>query len=360
MIYLGTTLIDATSPEYAKKQWVQNQGYMTELPATTATKDYVDGSIGTLNTSVNNAIDGIETELTHKYSFTRAYRDFTNNQNWDELGIYNIPLSKGTFGDGDAEVDANSYGYVVINDAINVDSNMYGEFPVSWYGMTDYIGNELSTKQNTLVSGTNIKTINNQSILGSGNLSLDLQLYQVVQSLPSQDINVNKIYLLPISDGSTATNQFDEYMYVNNTWEKIGSIGGSQIDLTDYLTIADASQNFATKASLADYVQTTNLDTAVSNLNYVKSSTLSNYLTTSTASQTYLTIADASTTYVKDASLDSKVTGLGYAKTSALPTAYSDLTNDKGYKAIVLCTEAEYAAMVSGGTVDPDTVYLTH
>ena len=174
MIYLVTTLIDATSPEYAKKQWVQNQGYMTELPATTATKDYVDGSIGTLNTSVNNAIDGIETELTHKYSFTRAYRDFTNNQNWNELGIYNIPLSKGTFGDGASEVDANSYGYVVINDAINVDSNMYGEFPVSWYGMTDYISNELSTKQNTLVSGTNIKTINNQSILGKGNLSIDL------------------------------------------------------------------------------------------------------------------------------------------------------------------------------------------
>ena len=31
---------------------------------------------------------------------------------------------------------------------------------------------ELSTKQDTLVSGTNIKTLNNQSLLGSGNISI--------------------------------------------------------------------------------------------------------------------------------------------------------------------------------------------
>ena len=162
--------------------------------------------------------------------------------------------------------------------------------------------------------------------------------------------------LNPEGEGNNA---YDEYMYVNNGWEKIGQMGNN-IDLTGYLKIADASLNFATKASLADYVQTSNLDSAVSGLNYVKSSVLSDYLLSSTASQTYLTIADASTTYVKDASLDSKVTALGYAKTTAIPTAYSDLTNDKGYKAIVLCTEAEYAAMVSAGTVDADTVYLTH
>lgn len=31
---------------------------------------------------------------------------------------------------------------------------------------------DLSLKQDTLVSGTNIKTINNQSILGSGNITI--------------------------------------------------------------------------------------------------------------------------------------------------------------------------------------------
>ena len=36
----------------------------------------------------------------------------------------------------------------------------------------DDLTSELSTKQDTLVSGTNIKTINNQSILGSGNIAI--------------------------------------------------------------------------------------------------------------------------------------------------------------------------------------------
>ena len=31
----------------------------------------------------------------------------------------------------------------------------------------------IASKQNTLVSGTNIKTINNESILGSGNITID-------------------------------------------------------------------------------------------------------------------------------------------------------------------------------------------
>jgi hypothetical protein len=45
-----------------------------------------------------------------------------------------------------------------------------------YYNKTQ-VNNMMNTKQNTLVSGTNIKTINNQSILGSGNFDLDLSNY---------------------------------------------------------------------------------------------------------------------------------------------------------------------------------------
>ena len=41
-----------------------------------------------------------------------------------------------------------------------------------------YVDTEVSSKQDTLVSGTNIKTINNTSLLGSGNITID--------ALPSQ------------------------------------------------------------------------------------------------------------------------------------------------------------------------------
>lgn len=351
-LYLGQQQITALSADTATKTWVNNQGYLTELPSTAATKSDLDASIGALNTSINSAINDINTSLGLKYNGAVKLAVFDEG---NIASLLSLPLNDGIKDEPNGTVNHDSDGYVVVCSSSNT---TYTDYPYTSQATRDYVASQLSSKQDTLVSGTNIKTVNNQSILGEGNLTIDLTIYRVVQSLPAQDIDPNKIYLMLNPEGA-GNNAYDEYMYVNNGWEKIGQMGNN-IDLTGYLTIADASLNFATKASLADYVQTSNLDTAVSGLNYVKSSVLSDYLLSSTASQTYLTIADASTTYVKDASLDSKVTALGYAKTTAVPTAYSDLTNDKGYKAIVLCTEAEYAAMVSAGTVDADTVYLTH
>ena len=37
----------------------------------------------------------------------------------------------------------------------------------------NYVDTSVATKQDTLVSGTNIKTINNESILGSGNITVE-------------------------------------------------------------------------------------------------------------------------------------------------------------------------------------------
>lgn len=212
--------------------------------------------------------------------------------------------------------------------------------------------------QAKLVSGTNIKTVNNQSLLGEGNLTIDLTIYEIVQTLPSEDINENKIYLVPMSDGSTATNQFDEYVYANSEWEKIGTVQQT-IDLTGYLTIADASANFVTNASL---------DESVSALNYVKSSTLNDYLLSSTASSTYATISSLDD-YVSNASLDDDVSALGYIKSddvsnfvtnSSVSATYATKTEISGFKNIVQCTDAEYAALVQAGTVDANTVYLTY
>lgn len=351
-LYLGQQQITALSADTATKTWVNNQGYLTEIPSTVATKSDLDASIGALNTSINSAINDINTSLGIKYNGAVKLAVFDEG---NIASLLSLPLNDGIKDEPNGRVNHDSDGYVVVCSSSNT---TYTDYPYTSQATRDYVASQLSGKQDTLVSGTNIKTVNNQSILGEGNLTIDLTIYRVVQSLPAQDIDPNKIYLMLNPEGA-GNNAYDEYMYVNDGWEKIGQMGNN-IDLTGYLTIADASLNFATKASLADYVQTSNLDSAVSGLNYVKSSVLSDYLLSSTASQTYLAIADAETTYVKDASLDSKVTALGYAKTTAVPTAYSDLTNDKGYKAIVLCTEAEYAAMVSAGTVDADTVYLTH
>lgn len=56
--------------------------------------------------------------------------------------------------------------------------------------------------------------------------------FQVVQTLPTQDISTTTIYLLP-KQTSGSDNIYDEYIYVNNNWELIGD---TEIDLTNYVT----------------------------------------------------------------------------------------------------------------------------
>lgn len=83
----------------------------------------------------------------------------------------------------------------------------------------------------------NLKTINNESIIGSGNITIDLNLYVIVSSLPTQNIDSNKIYLVVANDDYTE-NKYNEYIYVNGTWELIGSYR-SEIELADYIKKTD-------------------------------------------------------------------------------------------------------------------------
>ena len=100
----------------------------------------------------------------------------------------------------------------------------------------------MAKKQAKLVSGTNIKTINNNSILGSGNINLvtDLSNYynktevnnllgnissldlQIVTTLPTSNISTSTIYLIAREDGET-NNYYEEYIYISNKWEMIGT-----------------------------------------------------------------------------------------------------------------------------------------
>ena len=73
------------------------------------------------------------------------------------------------------------------------------------------------------------KTINGESIFGSGNLQLSASLYKIVDTLPTTDIDTSKIYLVPAS-ATTAKNNKTEYIYLGDPnkaydeskWEKLG------------------------------------------------------------------------------------------------------------------------------------------
>lgn len=62
--------------------------------------------------------------------------------------------------------------------------------------------------------------------------------FQIVQSLPVQDISTSTIYLL--ANSGTAPNIYDEYVYINNNWEMIGT---TAIDLSGYWTSTSGESN---------------------------------------------------------------------------------------------------------------------
>ena len=74
-----------------------------------------------------------------------------------------------------------------------------------------------------------LKTINNTSIVGSGNISIDLTLFKIADSLPTSGVDATKIYLVK-SSASGDKNIYTEYIYTGDTsqaidaakWEKLG------------------------------------------------------------------------------------------------------------------------------------------
>lgn len=84
---------------------------------------------------------------------------------------------------------------------------------------------------------------------------------EVVTELPTEGES-NKIYLVP-KEGGQAPNVYDEYVYANDAFEKIGD---TEIDLSGYATteaMNTALADKADKSELSDYAKTADVNTAL-------------------------------------------------------------------------------------------------
>lgn len=107
----------------------------------------------------------------------------------------------------------------------------------------------LSGKQETLVSGTNIKTINNTSILGSGNITVGSDMSHTGNTTAtSGTVNVTFAAYQRCSTFITANGDVNLSIACNNTSDNyiwIYNAGSSSIDVT-IGTITAGNQNLAT------------------------------------------------------------------------------------------------------------------
>lgn len=91
---------------------------------------------------------------------------------------------------------------------------------------------------------------------------------QIVQTLPVQDISTTTIYLVPKTTAEQ-NDAYDEYIYVSNAWEHIGS---TEVDLTNYVTNTD----YAT-TSTGGVIKVGNGLSLTNGVTYVETKTFADY-----------------------------------------------------------------------------------
>lgn len=119
----------------------------------------------------------------------------------------------------------------------NPDGNGY--FHITWdsNGLTgDSVGMPPKTTSDLINDSDFATTSEVNSLITSAIGNINSFEVSVVASLPTSDIDTHTIYF--ISNSSSGDSIYDEYMYINNSWEKIGS---TAVDLSNYLQKTDIS-----------------------------------------------------------------------------------------------------------------------
>lgn len=105
-----------------------------------------------------------------------------------------------------------------------------------------------------------MKTINGESVVGSGNIKIDLSLYKVVTDFPTSNIDATKIYL-KLASSTAEKNVYAEYIYTGDTtaaydaskWEKLGEAQTSIIvDTALSTTSTNPVQNKIVNKAITD------------------------------------------------------------------------------------------------------------
>ena len=193
---LGATALQSVPSEYATEQWVNEQGFLKEHQdiSNLATKSelnakqdtLVSGSniktvngtslLGSGNIVIEASAENVPTLQTTKQGTTSNYI-YSSGKN-DYYGVISNISNGITYSTDKASIETykyywgststNVYSYCTLNGATNSQAGL-----MTASDKTKLDGIDLTTKQDTLVSGTNIKTINGTSLLGSGDITIE-------------------------------------------------------------------------------------------------------------------------------------------------------------------------------------------
>ena len=219
--------ISAIPTEYVTESELESKGYLTREDVGDIdvdlsdyyTKEQIDGknfvTNGDLVMKGYATKEEVQTEVS-KIDLTDYYKKGESDSKYQPKGSYltSIPSEYVT------ETELSGKGYAT-------------------QGYVDRVETQLSTKQPQLVSGTNIKTINGESILGSGNIE--------IKGGSGSDVDLSDYYTKSQSDskyqpkGSYLTSIPSEYVTETELENRLKDIDVN-VDLTDYYTKAEINE----------------------------------------------------------------------------------------------------------------------
>ena len=166
---------------------------------------------------------------------------------------------------------------------------------------------------------------------------------QVVQSLPTSNISTKVMYLVPAENGSN--DRYDQYIYVNNAWERIGS-GMMTVDSAMSSTSTNPVQNKVIQSALAGKLSTTG--TAAKATADASGNTITSTYATKTELGNKLDATGTAARATADASGNNIAST--YAKKSELPTAGSNIS----ISGTQISATDQKVSQVSAGGFDED------
>lgn len=177
-----------------------------------------------------------------------------------------------------------------------------------------------------------MKTVNGVSVVGSGNISIDLSLYKVVDSLPTTGIDATKIYIVPAKTTGDK-NIKAEYVYTGNPasaydatkWEKLGEAQTNiVVDSELSATSTNPIQNKAVKSAVDSLTSSVNSKVATSTYN-TKMSALDSSISALQSKNT-----------AQDTAIDKKLDKSAYVVDSELSETSTNPVQNKVVKSSIL------------------------